>query len=79
MSTDANTGRAACTSLCRPPRHRHHSPDLDATGLPCSCGARRWALSYGGVLPVTMSCLACGQGVGLERLLEARRRSMGGE
>ena len=79
MTAGHTSATPACSHMCRPPRHYHPSPDLDATGLPCSCGRCRWVLCYGGPLPVTMSCAACGQGMGLEKALRARRRWLGGE
>jgi hypothetical protein len=76
MVTDTPTPASACPRECRPPRHRHPSPDLNATAVPCPCGAVDWWVMSGGPLPAAVACGTCHAQTDLEQLLlrNGRRR-----
>jgi hypothetical protein len=69
MVTEHDSGRDACTPLCRPPRHTHPSPDLNAAGVPCPCGSVNWSIMSGAPLPAAVACLTCYAQSDLEAVL----------
>jgi hypothetical protein len=69
MSTDLPAPPPPCTPQCRPPRHSHYSPDLDATGITCGAGHLLWGILHGGPLPAKVVCLVCLAQGDLEQLL----------
>lgn len=77
MITDTPTPASACSGRCRPPRHVHASPDLQATGIPCPCGAVAWAVLFGGAIPAAVACLTCHGQADLESMLLRNGRGRG--
>lgn len=62
-------GDHSCRYSPRSLRHNHASPDINALGERCWCGAILWRIMFGGLLPARVECESCKAGFNIGQRL----------